>query len=89
MLKITKKIKKEFYETLDATSQSLMEFYAEEDEDHPSEWSEEDIQEHSMNMIDDGHPDIFPIVGGIYRPILGREVTEEEIDWFLNEGIYI
>ena len=88
MLKITKEVKKEFYEQLDATSEALMEFYAEEVEDHPSEWTEEDVQEHSMNMLDDGHPDIFPIVEDIYRPILGREATEDEVDWFLNEGIY-
>jgi hypothetical protein len=89
MLKVTKEIKKEFYECLDATSESLMEFYEEEDVDHPSEWTKEGIQEHSMNMMDDGHPAIFDIVEDIYRPILGREATEDEVDWFLNEGIYI
>jgi hypothetical protein len=41
-----------------------------------------------MNMIDDGHPAIFDIVEDIYRPILGRKATEDEVNWFLNEGIY-
>jgi len=89
MLKVTKEIKKEFYECLDATSESLMEFYAEEDEDHPTEWTQEDVQEHSMNMIDDFHPDIIPIVMDVYESVLGRLATDDEIDWFLNEGLYI
>jgi len=88
MLQVTQEIRSKFYNYVYQLAESECQQVVEECPDTDS-YTEDDIEDTLRNIIDDDHPLLYDLANDVYEDILGRELTDDEYDWFINEGIYI